>query len=292
MQEGEQDALAQEHAGGGVGDGDADAHRAMPGFAGDRHQAAHALHDLVDAGARRVRAVLTEARDGCQDDARVDRLQLLVGEAEALLHRGAEIFHHDVGAGDQPGQHFGAGRRLQIEAQAALVAMQVLLVGAVAAPGDAADLAVGRRVDADHVGAPVGQQAHGGGPGAGDREVEHGVARQGQRGRGGGRHGGAIWWKEGSDERRDAAARAADTTLVEFTVNRGRRRHAGRGATIASLATRANSISRSIYLRRADAGPRPNCRVFDAPPPLPVSVAGRRDAQRPGAIAPWPSRCN
>ena len=69
----EQDALAEEHAGRRVRDRDAGAHRPSPRLAGHRHQPAHALDDLIDAGAVAVRAVLAEARDAGDDDARVDR---------------------------------------------------------------------------------------------------------------------------------------------------------------------------------------------------------------------------
>ena len=50
-------------AGADVGDRDADAHRPLPGQAGDRHQAAHALRDLVEARAVGVGPVLAEAGD-------------------------------------------------------------------------------------------------------------------------------------------------------------------------------------------------------------------------------------
>ena len=65
----EDDRLGEQQARGEVGDRDADPHRAAAGLAGDRHQPAHALRDLVDAGARRVGAALAEARDRAVDDA-------------------------------------------------------------------------------------------------------------------------------------------------------------------------------------------------------------------------------
>ena len=55
------DPERQQIAGGEVGDRDADPHRAPAGRAGDRHEAAHALGDLVDARAMAVRTVLAEA---------------------------------------------------------------------------------------------------------------------------------------------------------------------------------------------------------------------------------------
>ena len=51
----------------------AGAHGALSGQTRDRHQAAHALRDLIDARTRRVRAGLPEARDAAVDQARVDR---------------------------------------------------------------------------------------------------------------------------------------------------------------------------------------------------------------------------
>src|SRR5665213_1946470 len=78
--------LRQEEPGAQIVDRDADPHRPLPGEAGDRHQAAHALGDLVDAGALGVRPGLAEARDAAVDDARVDLLHRLVVDAEPVLY--------------------------------------------------------------------------------------------------------------------------------------------------------------------------------------------------------------
>jgi len=40
---------------------------------------------------------LAEARDAGEDDALVDLLECLVIDAEAVLHVGAIVLHHDVG---------------------------------------------------------------------------------------------------------------------------------------------------------------------------------------------------
>src|SRR5580658_5476188 len=84
-------AQRQQVAGGQVVDRDADAHRPAARLAGDRHQPAHALRDLIDAGTMPVRPVLTEAADAAVDDPRVDRLHILVGHLEAVFHLGAHI---------------------------------------------------------------------------------------------------------------------------------------------------------------------------------------------------------
>ena len=185
MQQREQNPLPEKHAGGGVGDRDADTHRRPARFAGDRHQPAHALHDLIDARTIAVWPVLAEAGDAREDDARVDLSQLRVIDAEARLHVGAKVLHHDVGARDQPTKQCRAVGVLQVDAHAALVAMQVLVVGAVASAGHRAAGRVPprRRLDLDDVRAPIRQQPHRGRTGASDGQIEHDIARQRQSGR-------------------------------------------------------------------------------------------------------------
>ena len=51
LQQRHQDAERAEQAGGEIGDGNADPHRPAARLARDRHQAAHALRDLVEARA-------------------------------------------------------------------------------------------------------------------------------------------------------------------------------------------------------------------------------------------------
>ena len=92
------DAEREQVAGGQVGDRDADAHRALAGQAGDAHQAAHALRDLVDAGAGAVGPGLAEAADAAIDQARVDRVDVVPGDLQPVLHVGAHVLDDHVGA--------------------------------------------------------------------------------------------------------------------------------------------------------------------------------------------------
>ena len=124
--------LGQQQARGQVGDRDADAHRPAAGLAGDRHQPAHALGDLVDAGARRVGAALAEARDRAVDDARVDLGHGVVVDLQAMLHVGAVVLDDDVGLLRELHEDRVAFRALEVERHRLLVAMQVLEVEAVA----------------------------------------------------------------------------------------------------------------------------------------------------------------
>ena len=124
-------------------------------------------------GRSRVGAVLAEAGDAAVDDALVDLLQRLVVDAEPVLHVGPEVLDHDVGLLDQPQERGAARRVLQVERDAALVAVQVLEVGALArAARSLAAALVRRHLDLDDVGAPVGELAHAGRAGAHAGQVE------------------------------------------------------------------------------------------------------------------------
>ena len=96
----------------------------------DAHQAAETLCDLIDAWPAGVGAVLAEAGDAAVDDPRVDRLQRLVVDLEAVLYVGAEVLDNDVGVFDQPVEDLAAGLGLQVDRDRPLVAMEVLAVEA------------------------------------------------------------------------------------------------------------------------------------------------------------------
>ena len=98
FQQRDQDAHGGEDAGGQVGDRNADAHRSLPRQAGDRHQPAHALGDLIEAGTIAIRPVLAEPGNRGIDQPLVDLAQRFVIDAEAELHVGPIVLHHHVGA--------------------------------------------------------------------------------------------------------------------------------------------------------------------------------------------------
>ncbi len=93
---------------------------------------------------------------------------------------GAKILDDDVGFCDERTKQRRAVGVFQIDADAALVAMQVLIVGTVTRAGDGSARSVARRrwLDLDDVRAPVGEQSHRGRTRARDRQIEHGVSRQ------------------------------------------------------------------------------------------------------------------
>ncbi len=164
-----------------VVDRNADAHRPLARQAGDRHQPAHALRDLIDPGAQPVRAVLPEPADAAVDDARVHRLDVVVRHLQPMLHLGAHVLEDDVGSLRQPHERGVSLGRLQVQSDRALVAVQVLEVEAMAVAGDL--LTVGRgRLDLDDIGAPVGEMPHRGGPRAGMCQVQHLQSAQRQAG--------------------------------------------------------------------------------------------------------------
>ncbi len=172
--------VAQKSPGCEIGHGNADPHRAFAGRAGDRHQPAHALRDLIEAGALVIGAVLAEAGNTAIDEARIDLLQALIVDAELCLHVGPEVFDHDVGLLRQPLEHREPLGVLQVQRHRALVAVQILEVGAAAraarlfAPG-----VLQQRIDLDDIGAPVRELAHAGRPRADAGQIEHGKAGEG-----------------------------------------------------------------------------------------------------------------
>ena len=102
-------------------------------------------------------------------------------DAKALGDAGPHVLDDDVGLFGEPHEDLAALVGLQVQRDGALVAMQVLEVRAVAAADHFAGFAgFRRRLDADHVGAPVGQRAHAGRTGARQRQIEHLEARQRQ----------------------------------------------------------------------------------------------------------------
>ena len=80
-----------------VGEAGARRHRRHVAAAGVGDKPGEALDQHVLAGAIDIRPLLAVARAGAVDDARVDRLEVLVAVAEARKHAGAKILHHHVG---------------------------------------------------------------------------------------------------------------------------------------------------------------------------------------------------
>ena len=89
-----------------VCDGNADPHRTRARGAGDRHQPAHALRDLIETGTLVVGAILAEPGDAAIDNARIDLPYALVVDAKLRLHVGAEVLDHDVGLFRKTAEHF------------------------------------------------------------------------------------------------------------------------------------------------------------------------------------------
>src|SRR6201999_4653555 len=77
----------------------------------------------IEAAALGVRARLPEARDRAQDQTRIALVQLLPADAELGQHAGPEVLQHYVGAIDQVPEDLEIVGRLEVEHDAALVAV-------------------------------------------------------------------------------------------------------------------------------------------------------------------------
>ena len=153
------------------------------GRAGDRHQSAHALRDLVEARPLVIGAVLAEAGDAAIDEARIDPAQRVVIDAEPRLDVGAEVLDHHVGLLRQPPEHSSPFGSFRLSVIARLLRCRFWKSAPWRGPpGCSPPRILHQRVDLDDIGAPVRQLPHAGRPGAHPGEIEHGKARQGLRG--------------------------------------------------------------------------------------------------------------
>ena len=165
-----EDRGAGVHAGEEIDDRHSDPHRAATrhavGQAGHAHQPAHALDDVIVAGALGVRAVLPEAGDRGMDESRMRFAQRLGIEPELLEAADLEVLDNHVGFGSElahEGRPFRSGEIDRGGLLAAIAAQEISGDAAVAfaVPGRApvARIVPGARpFDLDDFGAEVAQQ--------------------------------------------------------------------------------------------------------------------------------------
>jgi len=106
-----------------IGDGERNAIGRPVLRPGHRHQPRHRLHHQIEATTLGVRTGLSEARDRTQHQARVARMQRRPADAEPVDHTGTKVLQHDIGAVDQLPEGREIVGILEIEPQAALVAV-------------------------------------------------------------------------------------------------------------------------------------------------------------------------
>jgi hypothetical protein len=90
--------------------------------AGGAHRAAHRLRDVLVGLEVGVRTARAKALDRAHDELRVDLVDPLPREPQAVEHAGAEVLHHDVAARDEVGEQLPALRRLHVDRDRPLVA--------------------------------------------------------------------------------------------------------------------------------------------------------------------------
>src|SRR6185436_2095098 len=143
------------------GDRDARARAARARLAGDADHAALRLEDEIERRALAVGTVLPESRYGAVDDALVALARSLVVEAQAFQGVHAEVLDDDVALLDQLEEQLLPFGLLQIDDDAALVAVQADEIGGLAvlerdAP-HAREIARAGRLELDHLRAEVGE---------------------------------------------------------------------------------------------------------------------------------------
>ncbi|MGY4460118.1 hypothetical protein ACVWYI_004078 [Bradyrhizobium sp. LB13.1] len=172
-----EDSHAREQSSGDVGQRRTALHgRTVGTFAGKAHDAAHGLGDQIEAAAVLVRTGTAEARQRAIDQRREFFVQRLVSEAEALHRAGRKVLDQHVGVRDQPSQHRFAAVGLEVQHDAALVAVHHQEGGRLIADlrrhRMAGVVAIRRFLDLDDVGAHVGQHQGAGRPGHDMGEID------------------------------------------------------------------------------------------------------------------------
>jgi hypothetical protein len=159
-----------EHAAHDVVDAAAGAQR-VARAAGHVGQAAHHLHHLVERGAVLVGAG-QEALVADVDQPLVVLRERGVVEPEPGQRAGLEVLCHDVGRQRQPARRGGTLGRLQVDADALLVAVEQREEAGAGTEQPARVVAV-HRLDLDDLGAEVGQHHAAGRPHHHVRELDH-----------------------------------------------------------------------------------------------------------------------
>ena len=159
--------------------------------------AGHGLEHLVVAGAVLERPPIAVAGQRAVDQALVQRPHPVVVDAQARGHRRPEVVDQHVGALDQPAQHAQAVGMLEVEAEAALVAIDPEEGPALARDGGrvVAEVVALGRLDLDDEGALVAEQGAAVGTGHVAAQIEHDDAAQGPVALSGierGQHGGSL----------------------------------------------------------------------------------------------------
>ncbi len=107
-----------------IGDRDRHRHAEASDLAGELERAAERLHRTVGRGLLRRRAVGAEPGDRAVDEPRVGRREVFVRDAQSRRDPGPEVLQQHVRRDDEVAQHLPAGVGLQVEHDAAPVAMQ------------------------------------------------------------------------------------------------------------------------------------------------------------------------
>ena len=204
-----QHAVGPVHPGEQVGDGHTHPLRVVRAGAGQRHQPPLALDDLVVAAAPGLGAVVPEAGDGQDHQARVEPVQLLDGEAEPVQDPGAEVLDEHVGALHQLPEDPLPVLGLQVQGDGLLVAVAGEEVGGLRVVGRAHEgrspaagvVARAGVLDLDHPGAEVGEHHPRVRSGEGAGEVDDDGAAQGPLGGVRAGAGGGLWVHGGSSLR-------------------------------------------------------------------------------------------
>ena len=153
-------------AGHGVRDVSRPARRRVLELAADLQEAAGCGCGEVSGAPLTLGAALAVRRRGDDDQVRVERMQRVRAEAQQCELSGLAGFDQDVSAGGDPPQFVSTRRRFDVDDERSFVGVEVEVLKRTLGSGlvikerpHRADVRAGRRLDQQHVGAEVGEQA-------------------------------------------------------------------------------------------------------------------------------------
>ena len=173
-----QDAHRAEHGAQDVGDGGS---RAQRHSGRTRHvgETAHHLHDFIECNARPVRT-RQKSLQRAIDEAQIEPARLHLAETRALQGAGRHVLDQHIGIAHQPQRLLKSGRRLVVEHNAALVAIEKREIAGAETLQPTRVLAA-RRLDLQYLGAKIRKHHAAAGAENGVAEFQHTDAGEGQR---------------------------------------------------------------------------------------------------------------
>ena len=104
--------------------------RAISGMSGNRHQTAHCLGNNIVPRALGIAAITAESGNCRIDQSGIQLFQFVVSQSQFIHNAGAVVFQYDVGFCSQFAENFFSFLALEVQSNAAFIAVEVAVIEA------------------------------------------------------------------------------------------------------------------------------------------------------------------